>query len=113
MTSFSFSSTWRFATGGQFVSNHPIEIQELVVGERGEISRGHGFVLRCLGRGIGPHRTRVGMSVENLTLITVIIRLIRRGDDWVIPTILGALTPAEKLEPRALFAAEQRRRGIE
>ncbi len=53
------------------------------------------------------------MSVENLTLITVIIRLIRRGDDWVIPTILGALTPAEKLEPRALFAAEQRRRGIE
>lgn len=53
------------------------------------------------------------MSVEDIKLIDVLLRLLRRGDQWVIPTVLGVLTPAEARELRDLIADEKRRRGLE
>ena len=53
------------------------------------------------------------MSVEDIKLIEVVLRLIRHGDEWVIPTVLGVLTPAEKRELRSLIADERRCRGLQ
>ncbi len=53
------------------------------------------------------------MSVQDLTLITVLIRLIRQGDEWVIPTLLRTLTPAEAKEFQRLIKVEKLTRGLE
>ena len=53
------------------------------------------------------------MSVEKINLIEIVLRLMRHDDEWVIPTVLGVLTPTEKREFHTLILEEKRKRGMD
>ncbi len=87
-----------------FRANRPVQTPELPVRQVLERAIVHRVLLSSL---------RVRVSVQDLTLITVLLRLIRQGDEWVIPTLLRTLTPAEAKEFQRLIKVEKLTRGLE